>query len=46
MAIKKIVAKFINELRANLKVKNINIIVTEAMSRSPSKCRIRSKDGC
>ena len=32
MAIKKIVAKFINELRANLKVKNINIIVTEAMT--------------
>ena len=31
MAIKKIVAKFINELRTNLKVKNINIIVTEAM---------------
>ena len=31
MAIKKIVAKFINELRANLKEKNINIIVTEAM---------------
>lgn len=31
MAIKKIVAKFINELRVNLKGKNINIIVTEAM---------------
>ena len=31
LAIKKIVAKFINELRANLKQKNINIIVTEAM---------------
>ncbi len=31
MAIKKIVAKFINELRANLKTKNINIIVTEQL---------------
>jgi len=31
IAIKKIVAKFVNELRTNLKIKNINIIVTEAM---------------
>ena len=31
LAIKKIVAKFINELRTNLKHKNINIIVTEAI---------------
>ena len=31
MAIKKIVAKFVNELRGNLKDKNINIIVTEPM---------------
>ncbi len=31
MAIKKIVAKFINELRTSLKAKNINIIVTETL---------------
>ena len=31
IAIKKIVAKFINELRGSLKTKNINIIVTEAL---------------
>ena len=31
IAIKKIVAKFINELRSSLKAKNINIIVTESL---------------
>ena len=31
IAIKKIVARFINELRGSLKTKNINIIVTEAL---------------
>ena len=31
IAIKKIVAKFLNELRASLKTKNINIIVTESL---------------
>ena len=31
IAIKKIVAKFVNELRVSLKTKNINIILTEAL---------------
>ena len=32
IAIKKIVAKFIRELRDSLQAKNINIIITEAVS--------------